>query len=245
MLKGKFISNCLSNNIDDIKFAALYYDEIDILKNYVYTYPKPDKQNITKIRNVYECVSNEFIDNLKLLENEGIIHFYDFDDKRFIILKDKNNIGYTTEYTTEYDNLMFNTVDEIMQKVGNKLFEVKEIDDLKLFKFLSNEVEEVHNKYVNELKQGAIVDLQFITTYYANLILEMLKGINNGENIITSSQIIDTYFRDFYLKNNNKKYQIKNMNNVGIETIKQLVPDVSMLSFEDILELRYQCKEMS
>jgi hypothetical protein len=66
-----------------------------------------------------------------------------------------------------------------------------------------------------------------------------------GYNILTTSKVINNYFTKYYLKsilkdNNIKKYP---SNNLAVMTIKYFVPNVSDLSFEDILKIRYKAKD--
>ncbi len=242
MLKGKFVSNCLEENVDDIKFAALYYDQIDILENNVYTVTKPDADGYCYIRGATKCVDARFVKRIKLLEEEGIINFIVSKELRFL----PADASVDEEKISEFDKKILDKSYEIMSKVGNQIFTSKDIDNQSVIvSFLSSEVKKVYETYLNLLTINAPLDFEFLNTYYSNLIFEMLMGIYKGENTITSSEVIDTYFRKYYIENSIEQkntYAISN-GNLGVKTIQQLVPNVSSLTFEEILEIRYKCND--
>jgi hypothetical protein len=239
MFIGKYISNCLIDNINDIKSAALYYDSIEILDNIVYTLTKPDSNGISTIRGIHNCIDNDFKLNLKILEDEKIVTYHEFQEKRFVPVE---NISYVTD---PIDVELMDKCYQLMDVVGNQLFEIKKTNDVGLFRFLNKEVEKIHSSFINDLKIGSTIDMEFIYTYYSNMIYYILKYMYEGYNILTTSKVINNYFTKYYLKsilkdNNIKKYP---SNNLAVMTIKYFVPNVSDLSFEDILKIRYKAKD--
>lgn len=238
MLIGKYVSNCLSNNIDDIKYAALYYDKIEILDNIVYTLTKPDSDGISSVRGIHDCVDDSFKVHLKMLEREGIVKYNILEENRFTLLDNKNDI------ISPIDAELRHNCNLLMRSVGNRLYEITQRDGNASAR-ISKEVLDIHEVFINKIEVGAQLDFEFIYTYYENLIYYIIKYMYEGANVITTSKIVDQYFGEYYLKGLSEIGDIKKPigKDLAVMTIKYFVPDVSSLSFEDILEIRYRAND--
>lgn len=250
MFKAKFVSNCMDQDIQEIKLAALYYDEIEIMENIVYTLEIPkleligNKKHLTsKIRGVHDCIASEFRMDLKELEKEKIINYTECRDYSIESMED-------TEYAYKLDNH-----EELLikaMKQASNLINSNDIlwlsKDFKTFKF-DPEVIKVHSKFIGALNLGSQVDMEFIFKYYRNLLTYLIHNVMSSENVLTSSSILDRYMHQHYLSaitrnlpQDYKELEIRRPN-VAMDAIKIYLPNVSNMHVSDILELRYKLKD--
>lgn len=239
MFTGKFVSNCMGNNIDDIKYAALYYDKVEILDNIVYTLTKPNSERISTIRGVDDCIDDVFRDHLKMLESEGIVEYIISEDNRLMSLEDKNNNFCPIDLELRL------ICARLMETAGNQIFDVISRDGQIMNCISNKEVIDIHSVFKNKLEVGSQIDIEFIHTYYENLIYYIIKFMYEGANVITTSKIVDQYFSQYYLKGLSQIDNIKKpiSKDLAVMTIKHFVPNVLSLSFEDILEIRHRAKD--
>lgn len=250
MFDVKFISNCLMENVDDIKIAALYYDKINIMENDVYTINKPKvemmngkKRVVSTVRGTYNCLTGEFSSNLKMLEDEGIIDYFESNDYTI----EPANSNQENEIPELMKVAMQNT--SYLLRNSKKQLWYEKISGNNLLLKLDPEVKAIHKKFVGELKVGSKIDLEFIYNYYRNLLSYLLFYISVGETTITSSKLIDNYINNIYIdalnKNVRSDYDIKKygLPKIYTDTIRLFLPDVSKMPIEDILELRVKLKD--
>ncbi|MFN5982598.1 MAG: hypothetical protein ACK479_03965 [Fluviicola sp.] len=242
MIKCKFISNGLDENINELKIASLYFDKIDVLVNNVITLNKDkNEENQFIIRGAHICLEREFDSAIKLLKSEQIAKPIESLDFRFQV--DKNETEFFKEPNIIEQNLFLKT-QEILSSHENNLFKVlKSNGNAKTISF-EDEVKLIHKAFVNEIKIGSSVDFEFIHTYYSNLIFYNLKYLSDGEITLNTSSLIKKYFNEFYTLNKQNLNPSFNLHqpHLGVEAIKYFVPNVTTLEFHDIIELRYKLK---
>ncbi|MBR9847634.1 MAG: hypothetical protein GYB35_16725, partial [Algicola sp.] len=239
MIKTKFISNCTKNDLDAIKIASLYFDKVEIVNNVLY-HIEPvaeEEQNEEKtigiIKDITEFVQDDYKAHIKLLSDEGIVDIISGEDKS----KDElwNTIDKTTnEILSSEVEILFKEFDIKKDNEGKKISSRLSISD---------EAKLIHSEFVGPLESGSKLDIGFIIQYYSGLLSSLLLHISNGEQCLTSSDILNNFLR-FYANNNKvntlyKELKQEDVNpNLIMNAIKLAVPNISKFPFDEILETR-------
>jgi len=240
MLTTRYITNYIGDNIDEIKIAALYFDKIEIVKHTRYDVGNviQDKKNKNlwygKIKKVVNYITDEFQSHISLLKDEGVIvevyeeqgnFYHDLFSKSLDFINSSSAIFYET----------FKIIEHTENEVNVNI------------KF-NPEVHDVYTKIRGPLEEGVTIYFGFIEEYYADLLTSLLNSMSSGNLTLTTSPILHKFMMNFY-KNENlpEKYKKNTKEKIcaqlGIESLKFVVPDVSNLSMEDILDLRFRLKD--
>lgn len=243
MFKTKFVSNCLAENIEDVKIAALYFDQIDVVNQALYFIEPQDRNKpfeqggIGIIKGIKEFVTPDFKNNLKLLEENNVLNVIEEEKKSDL---HKMIDEQTYRILDEAREFIYEESDIVFDETGRKTsVQVK----------ISPEAIEIHNYFVNPIEMGKLVDFSFLLKYYSGLLSSLLFSMAIGDQTITSSTILNNYIKYNY-KNNEIIESRTNMtehcdisSKLAIEAIKVALPDVSSFSIEDILEMRFKLND--
>lgn len=252
MFNTKFVSNCTLRSLDEIKLASLYYDSVDVLINEVVTTTKLEKEIVNgieqyfcRVRGVHHCATDEFIDNLKLLEEEGVVRYEQSEDYT-LAHADAVLQGNDDEPSDLMKLSMRNTSKLLHDNLDTLWFFNGDGRERRLI--LNEEARQLHSLYVNELDVGSTLDFDFLHKYYSNAITYLLYYIMSSNNAITNSNLLNDFMRNHFLqslKQGDLKYSMSKESSpsIAMEALRMYVPNVSSLSIEDILEVRYKLRD--
>jgi len=252
----KLLTHNSIGSLDSIKMAALYFDKIKVSTFGTWYYKPEEGKKGGKLKYEYRFYEPTFIDHLHPLIKANIVEmswepFISFDRHSPIKTEQGTIRGGTFSNVVLSDIVMGNSA---------KYFEpdAKEVwttgpDGNKLLHFEGEEVEEV--KYLKKafsieknkgLRHYSEVNLW---EYFGTLLNAALKGIDEGKNILTTSGVLDEFLRIYFVSHfftdTKKQLHLKlNVNpKIAFEAIKFNVPNLSRLSSEDVLEVRYKMND--
>lgn len=245
MLSCKLITTGTRTNLNELKFAALYYDQVDVFQNIVVSVDKPilSLGEACVVRAVHECLEKDLLEATELLEEEGIATIEKAQVMHLAPLNPSEDPNYTPPTQLEhdlYDRAMF-----IMRTVGNQLWNLKPEKDGVLIR-LAPEALEVHRTFLNDLKVGSKLDLGFLHDYYATMLYHTVMQISLGANVIGTSLIIDDYFKRFYqatIQTKTGHMPVEQQPHFGLDAIRYSVPHVADLPMAAILDLREKLRD--
>ena len=235
-----YISNCQDSNLDEIKISLLFTDKIRIYddQDFVLT-SKPinevkDNEEIDIDSDGYlrdRYITTEFRNHIKLLTDEGIINIV----KEFPELGGDELWSKLVEETRHlikenYHYILFDKIGDAFIKNGEQYFNAK----------LKPEAQAIFD--------SIIPNHNFIFYYYRRLLTIIIRDSFTGLNCLTSSPIINDFLKIYYSKKHEsqetQRFLKENSLNpqIAFDTLRINLPNISKLSFEDILELRLQTK---
>ncbi len=247
MLRTRFVSNCIAEQVDDLKIATLYFDEIEVVEHRMYKVkldkpaqgsPKPGQTGV--VIGTIEFVSDEFRTHASILENEGLLRYVDGDnllDKR---IADEIRPKAAESLSASID-LLWEEADVVYDSAGNKTFAS--------VRFADPEVTRIHEQFVAPFEVGATIDMGFVAEYYGGLLTSLLGSVATGGECVTSSNVLNKLVKAYYesdsmtLRRQQIKRELGSSPSWAYEAIKVNVPDVSKFSFEDVLEMRQELQD--
>lgn len=221
MLKAKFVSDYTLKNIDEIKVAALYYEEIEITPYAIPLDISMEKEGITSKLAIAE---KDFKESIQLLIQEKIVNYHEH-----------------IPHQEEKISLFFKQPQLFLRNLNH--------EDMKEFWDALEEIFGLPNAR-SLFKEDKKLTMDLFMTYYSLMFSTLFRSLNSNHHTITSSKIlnrgINNYFNSDYFAH--KKKHLSNeakLPNVPLafEAIKIAVPNISMLSMEDILEVRLKLKD--
>lgn len=235
-----YISNCQDVNLDEIKIALLFADKIKIYddQDFVLTSKPIDKikdneeidiESDGYLRDRY--ITKEFRDHIKILTDEGIINIV----KEFPELGSDELWSKLVEETRHlikdnFHDVLFDKVGEYFMKDGEQYFNAK----------LKQEAQAVYD--------SIIPNHNFIFYYYRRLLTIIIRDSFTGSPCLTSSSITNDFLKIYYSKKHENSetqrfIQENSLNpQIAFDVLKINLPNISKLSFEDILELKEKSK---
>jgi hypothetical protein len=233
------------DNLDELKFAALYFDKIEIPVFESISLEKSEKPGMLRAIAVDCSVTDTYLTHVKILESEGIVKI----DKRRYPDGRGNNAYFLSAIPNGVGKLVGDNLGRFFANpVGKEIFEEGKrtleyegdfIEELKTYS--SNLIEKRgkayrYSPYFNVILIASQVDL-------------ILSNINSGKLTLNTSSIINSFIKDFFCSSKFKRVQheLKSSSNIetqiSMEALKLHLPNISKLSFEDILELRHLMKD--
>jgi hypothetical protein len=243
MINTKYISNCTTNDIDEIKIASLYFDKIEVISNVLYSIePVPDDQqneekNIGVIKGITHFVTEEYQKHIEVLINEDIVEIQSGENKS------EDKLWNTIDKTTE--NLLSSHPEFIFKESNIK----KDVNGKTISSTLqlTNEARNIHYDFVGPLEIGSKLDIDFLYKYYGSLLSSFLLHISNGDQCLTSSDILNDFLRHC-IKNEklielNNEIKTEEVNpSLIMNALKLAVPNISAFPFDEVLETREKAK---
>jgi hypothetical protein len=246
MLSTRFVSNCTADSIDDLKIAALYFDELQVVEHRL-AYVKPDEstqgflegKEAGTIVDFTDFVTDEFRAHASLLESEGLLVYVNseelMDEKIWAELYEKAaEILFTSidvlweEFDIEYDS------------TGKKLSAAYRFDP---------EVLKIQEQFVDPITIGATVEPGTLARYYGSLLTSLLGSVATGGECVTSSDVLNRLVKVYYeserltLQRQQLRRELGYSPSWAYEAIKVNLPNVSNFSLEDILDIRHQLND--
>lgn len=215
---------------NEIKLLSLYYDKINIVNDVVYS-PEFDIVNgmLTNSRaKDLQFIPKSFFTDYKLLLDENLISVTKRDEN-------ENDI---------YGRLFSEKISELLNANENLIFPKHPTE--KNGKIITEEVYDVM-KHMLDFNWGKSVDPEFMWWYYAFKLKWFLKLLMEGETCVSSSNNLNKLF-NLLIKDLKKNNQLINDNSgqlksLALDALKISLPNPSMLTFEQILELKFQLKD--
>jgi len=215
--------------INEIKLLALYYDKINIVNDVVYS-PKFEKLNgqfqFAGTEDL-QFIPKSFRTDYKLLLDENLI----------TITKREEN------QEDEYERLFAKKISSLLNSNHDIIFPNHPTE--KDGKIITEEVYDIM-KHMVGFEWGKPVEANFIWWYYAFKLKWFLKLLMEGKNCLSSSnnlnQLFSIFIKELSKTNKNLKNNIGYTKSLALDALKINLPNLEMLSFEDILELKLQLK---
>lgn len=238
MLTTNYISNCTLDQIDDLKIAALYFDRITTVEHRLYNVERVSRDEGV-VKDIVHFVQNDFRAHTSFLASEGIIEYSDQAGSLKEALRKKMRIQ-SEKIISEAINVLYLEENVVRNSKGDKV--------RARFAFSDPEVAAIHKAFLWPIGIGKTVDLGLITQYYTTLLESMLASLLSNNTSLTASKVLNRLIKYSYEKDAIKSRRERIVQDAGVtsalayEAIKIALPDVSMFSFEDILEIRYQLR---
>lgn len=238
MLTTNYISNCTLDQIDDLKIAALYFDRITTVEHRLYNVERVSRDEGV-IKDIVHFVQNDFRAHTSFLASEGIIEYSDQAGSLKEALRKKMRIQ-SEKIISEAINVLYLEENVVRNSKGDKVRAG--------FAFSDPEVAAIHKAFLWPIGIGKTVELGLITQYYTTLLESMLASLLSNNTSLTASKLLNRLIKYSYEKDAIKSRRERIVQDAGVtsalayEAIKIALPDVSMFSFEDILEIRYQLR---
>ena len=238
MLTTNYISNCTLDQIDDLKIAALYFDRITIVEHRLYNVERVSRDEGV-VKDIVHFVQNDFRAHTSFLASEGIIEYSDQAGSLKEALRKKMRIQ-SEKIISEAINVLYLEENVVRNSKGDKVRAG--------FAFSDPEVAAIHKAFLWPIGIGKTVELGLITQYYTTLLESMLASLLSNNTSLTASKVLNRLIKYSYEKDAIKSRRERIVQDAGVtsalayEAIKIALPDVSMFSFEDILEIRYQLR---
>ena len=252
-MKTTFVSDCVLDNIDDVKLAALYFDEIEIIRRFHVEDIKliKDDEGARLELKTYSLASQDFLDHLAMLEKEEVVSFVTSSGGRSYA-QGRSKTDWDLEakrIISENAGVIFPGA-EIKER-SDSSFSIRVTDDLTA----NAEAEAVyrnHLKQVNKLKDfdsEVANKIYYLVHYYTFLFEELIRALGRGEPCVTASVTLNRLLASYA---ESETFQLKSQELVqsgqlkpilAFECLRMAVPDVSPFSLEDILEFRRQAND--
>lgn len=238
MLTTNYISNCTLDQIDDLKIAALYFDRITTVEHRLYNVERVSRDEGV-VKDIVHFVQNDFRAHTSFLASEGIIEYSDQAGSLKEALRKKMRIQ-SEKIISEAINVLYLEENVVRNSKGDKVRAG--------FAFSDPEVAAIHKAFLWPIGIGKTVELGLITQYYTTLLESMLASLLSNNTSLTASKVLNRLIKYSYEKDAIKSRRERIVQDAGVtsalayEAIKIALPDVSMFSFEDILEIRYQLR---
>ena len=217
-----FNSDITPKTVEEIKLLTLYYDKINVVNDCIYT-TQFDKEKNKVVTKDLQFIPESFKTDYSLLINEGIL-------------------SVTKRDETKYDPF----ASEISKLVNSKedyIFPSHETE--KDTRIITKEVYDVMSNLL-DFSHGQPINKNFIWYYYAFKLNWSLKLLLEGRNCINGSNNLNYLFGELL-----KQMDLTNKNlgksgyrkSLAVDAIKLKLPNPSLLSFDDILELKHRLKD--
>ncbi len=219
-----FYNSVISDKtIDEIKLLTLYYDKVNVVNDSIYTIG-------------FDKVSGEpiVIDLPFLPENFNI---------EYGLLIDEGILSTTKRDETIKNDIFAQDISKLVNSKEDYIFPF--INSNKDTREITSEVFTIL-KSLLKYKPGEKINKEFIWWYYAFKLNWSIKLLLEGKNCINGNNNLNYLFEhlrnDIFIKNISigKQSYTKSF---AIDAIKLKLPNPSLMSFEDILELKLKLKD--
>lgn len=214
-----YLNSVVTNEtVNEIKFLSLYYDKVSIINDVLYTISKDPKTNEVGPVNI-QFLPSTFEEDYKYLLDEGVLEIVKRNE-------DAEDAKFDSIYARSISTVVNENFDYIFPKKG---------DDIKLTDEITNVV-----KYTFADRER--IPIELLWWYYAFKLKRSLKLIMKGERCLNSSQNLQ-YLLNEYITSHSQKVQVFDSAKLVKNAICMALPSADMLSFEDILELKFRLKD--
>lgn len=233
------VSHCTPNHIQDLKIAALYFDEIKVIENIINTGPEV-RRNPQDMRGAIafsgdkiDLVHPDYRRSAQIFEQTNIVKYASPKNLVHPLLWN-NFVRNGSGLLKSYNELIFCESDQSNNP-----------DFLPYANFyFAREAIETYQYFVTSDLSNLPSIMAFNFNYFADFLCILLSSLATGQNTLTTSSILNNYLRIYnqsfgsdvhrhFFKSENVRFPT-----IGFEAIKVNIPNLSFLSFEEILELR-------
>lgn len=254
----KLISNNMFSGIHDLKTMCLYFDHIEVANHfrpYILGDPdaKPEKKDDGnyylpgKLHIEEHFISNDYKNHLSTLINSGLVSLkYEPYMTEEVVDKSKKYLAVGDPSLNINSFLLMSYKDffiEVKEEFG------RDMNGNRTISFEGPLLPEASAIVKNLKGKDRDTDINFVFKYYGHLLSALLRNLDNGEKVITTSEILNNLLLGYY---NSEYFQkVKKDINQAIEVepaiafnaVKMALPNVSLLSIEDTLELRHKLQD--
>jgi hypothetical protein len=249
----KFISHNTIGTLDAIKQAVLYFDFIDIA-TYIQWFailPKEIVKGSQKVDFFPAEMFKErtFYEHLKPLAQEGLIKF---SHELYEPLHRETIFEAGPPFNKKVLGIYFEGVGDLVSKNVVKLYKShRGTIDLRLNDKIQS-ISGIFNDECMELISDLKVEsdgLTFALKYYSHLLSVFLSNLDEGNICMTDSENLNNFlaahFNGSPFQETKRRFNREiNVNpNIAFEAIKLSLPNISKLSFDDILNIRYKMQD--
>lgn len=216
-------SNITPKTVDEIKVLALYYDKIHVVNDCIYRVGYDDRKN-ELIRVDLDFIPDTFKDDYHVLLEEGVLSITDGDE-----IKNKDRFS--------------KEISEIVNSNEDFIFPIDK--DKPNTRIITEEVYDIINS-LNKYSPDKGFDKQFVWWYYAFKLNWSLNLLLKGANCMNGSDNLNYLFKKLIekLSLSNELYGNKGYSkSIAVDAIKLKLPNPSLLSFDDVLELKYRLSD--
>lgn len=222
-------SDITAKSANEIKLLSLYYDKINVVNDAVYS-PKFEQVNgqfeFAGIEDI-QFIPKSFTTEYKLLIDENLIS---------ITKRDENS-------EDEYEKRFAERISKLLNANHDLIFPKHPTE--KDARIVTEEVYDIMKTMLG-FEWGKPIEANFIWWYYAFKLKWFLKLLMEGENCVSSSSNLNTLFSSFI--NESTKTDIDlgirgYKKSLALDALKIKLPNPDLLSFEDILELKFRLKD--
>ena len=253
MDKIKFISHNAFSGINDLKTACLYFDHIEVA-NHFRPYilgevnAKAEKHKNGKYYMPGKLhIEEHFIDadykgHISPLIDAGLVSLkYEPYMTEEVVDKSKNYVA-VGDPSLNLNSFLLMSYKRFFSEVHEEMGE----DELgnKTISFKGPLLTETAS-VIGTLKGASKdTDMNFIYKYYGHLLSALLRNLDAGEKVISTSKILDHLLIDYYNNDDFQETRVKlgkelNLEpSIAFDAIRFALPNVSTLSMEDVLDIR-------
>ena len=212
-----FLNSVISQkSIEEIKFLALYYDKISVVNDAIYTIALNLETKEPYVKPI-KFLPETFEDDYKILIDAGLLEIVNR-------VEDEKDKEFDSKYAKSISEFLNGKRDFIFPKTKNGIGVSDEIKDIITYTFNKQEK----------------TPLDLIWWFYAFKLKWSIRLMLNGQKCINSSKNLEYLFHEYI--NCNKKPNIFDSSRLVVKAINLSLPSCDMLSFEDILELKYKLR---
>lgn len=202
--------------IEEIKFLVLYYDKISVINDAVYTIAMNFDTKEPFVKPI-KFLPETFEDEYKFLIDAGILEVV-------TRVEDEKDNEFDAKYSKSISDFINGKRDFIFPKTKNGIRISDEVKDIITYTF---------NK-----QQKTPIDL--IWWFYAFKLKWSIRLMLEGKKCINSSNNLEYLFNEYI--NWNHTTNTFDSSRLVVKAINLSLPSCNMLSFEDILELKYKLR---
>ncbi len=167
-------------------------------------------------------ISDEFLAHIDMLVDAGLVTLAADDNKR----------GPDSPVQVAAD-LIAGNPDVVVEGLTKDSGSVIKISDA--------EATALHEQHFGPFHEGKLLYPNFLFEYYAVLLGDLLDAMGSGRSTVSSSSVLSDYLRYAYAKSqvprDSQVLQHESASSI-LDILKLNVPDVSSLSFEEVLDIR-------
>lgn len=216
-------SNITPKAADELKLLVLYYDKVHVVNDAVYSpfFNRTERKFTFAGVEDIQFIPKSFYSDYKLLLDEKILAV----TRR---AEDEND-EYELRFSRKISELINSNFDLIFPRHPSQ-------EDARI---ITEEVYEIM-KHMFDFDWGKPIEHDLIWWYYAFKLKWFLKLLIEGKTCISSSKNLNSLFASFIKETDISSAKLGSSNSLAYDAIKIMLPNPKMLSFEDVLELKWK-----
>jgi hypothetical protein len=254
MDKIKLITHNSFSGVNDLKTSCLYFDHVEVANHfrpYVLGEPnaKPTKHKNGKfyipgkVHIQEHFITEEFKEHIKPLITEGLVSLkyepYMVEEK---FSPTQMTVG---DPSLKVSSFILSSYPKFFKSVTSENKKENGNDTISFSGELQDEVVYANREFWDK-KEDLMLH---VFKYYGHLLSSFLRNLDNGEKILTTSELLNDILVDYYNSDDfkeTKRKLIKELEihpSIAFNAINLALPDVSKLPMEEVLEIRLRLKD--